>query len=75
MEYLIFWVVGILAFWGLMDLFMAYRFSKGEGVDKSASLWNWFSLKWCLASQTERIIKALPFISKDLSVVVGLKKK
>jgi len=68
------WVLGILAFWGLMDLFMAYRFSRGEGVDRSASLWNWFSLKWCLASQTARIVKVLPFISKDLSDVVELPK-
>ncbi len=68
------WLGGLLAFWGLGDLYMYYRFSRGKGVDKTAAFWNWFSVKWCLASQTELMAEKLPFISKDLSEVVGVKE-
>ena len=67
------WLGGLLAFWGLGDLYMYYRFSRGKGVDKTAAFWNWFNTKWCLASQTELMAEKLPFISKDLSEVVGVK--
>jgi len=67
------WLGGLLVFWGFSDLYMFYRFSRGEGVDKTAALWNWFSVKWCLASQTKLMAEKLPFISKDLSEVVGVK--
>ena len=67
------WIGGVLIFWGIADLYMFYRFRRGSKVDKTAALWHWISVKWCLASQTELMAEKLPFISKDLSEVVGVK--
>ena len=68
------WLLGLLAFWGLADLYMLYRMRRGGKIDQTASLWNWFNLKWCLASQTDKVVEKLPFLTQDLSEVVGVKE-
>jgi len=68
------WIGGLLAFWGLGDLYMLYRMRRNGKMDQTASLWNWFNLKWCIASQTDLVAEKLPFITKDLSEVVGVKE-
>jgi hypothetical protein len=68
------WLLGLLAFWGAGDLYMLWRMRRNGKMDQTASLWNWFNLKWCIASQTDLVAEKLPFITKDLSEVVGVKK-
>ena len=64
----------ILAFWGLIDVYMLYRFRRADNIDKTAAVWNWFNLKWVLVSKNKEIAEKLPFLSKDLSEVVGVKE-
>ena len=33
----------ILAFWGLIDVYMLYRSRRAENIDKTAAVWNWFN--------------------------------
>jgi hypothetical protein len=68
------WFLGLLAFWGAADLYMAWRMRRHDKVDKSAIVGNWFTLKWMLASQTDKVVEKLPFLSKDLSENVGVKE-
>jgi len=69
------WVKCILAFWGLTDLYMYWRWKrKGAGkIDQTASFGHWITVKWMFASQTRMMADKLPFLRQDLSEVVGLK--
>ena len=67
------WVVSIFALWGLMDLYMVWRMRRSGYIDKTAALWNWFSLKWALASRARIVAEKLPFLKKDLTEVIGIK--
>lgn len=62
-----------LALWGLADLYMLYRFRRNPEVDKTASVFIWIGIKWGFSSQTRRIAEKLPFISQDLSEMLGIK--
>lgn len=68
------WVVYVLAFWGLADLYMAWRMRRSGYIDKTAFLWNWFNLKWTLASRARIVAEKLPFLKQDLTEVVGVKE-
>jgi hypothetical protein len=61
------------ALWGLIDMYMLYRFRRNPEVDKTATLMIWFALKWGFASQTRRIAEKLPFISQDLTEMLGIR--
>jgi hypothetical protein len=63
----------LLALWGASDLYMLYRFRRNPEVDKTASVFIWIGLKWGFASQTRRTAEKLPFISQDLSEMLGIK--
>lgn len=68
------WILGILAFYGLADLYMWYRMRRSNKVDKTASLGNWIALKWVLATQTDLVAERLPFLQRDLSENIGVKE-
>ena len=73
MKDLMMWILGIFAFWGLTDLYMMLRMRKNGYIDKTAALWNWFNLKWALASRAEIVAEKLPFLKQDLTEVIGVK--
>lgn len=56
----------LLAFWGLVDLYCAYRFARSPVVDSTAALWNWAQSKWKLAMRPHTFLKVLPWIRHDL---------
>lgn len=61
------------ALWGLGDLYCLYRFRRNPEIDKTAAFMIWIGLKWGFASQTRRIAEKLPFVSQDLSEMLGIK--
>ena len=67
------WVLGILAFWGLTDLYMMWRMRRSGYIDKTAAIGNWFCLKWALASRAEIVAEKLPFLKKDLTEIINVK--
>lgn len=73
MNTLIIWIMGILAFYGLADLYMWWRMRRSNKVDKTASLGNWIALKWVLATQSDLVAEKLPFLQRDLSENIGVK--
>lgn len=68
------WFVGLLAFWGLGDLYMCWRMRRSGHIDQTAALWNWFNLKWSLVTRSEIVSEKLPFLKKDLTEVIGVKE-
>lgn len=74
LETLLNWFIYVLAFWGLGDLYMMYRMRRSGYIDKTAALWNWFNLKWTLVTRAKIVAEKLPFLTKDLTEVVGVKK-
>lgn len=70
------WILGILAFYGLTDLYMFWRWKRkgARKIDQTASFGHWFTVKWMFASQTDLMAEKLPFIKQDLSEVVGVKE-
>ena len=68
------WVIYVLAFWGAGDLYMAWRMRRKGYIDQTAFVWNWFNLKWALASRARIVAEKLPFLKKDLTEVIGVKQ-
>jgi len=58
---------------GLLDLYMWYRFARKEEVDFTASFMIWLSLKWAFALHTKMMAEKLPFISQDLTEMLGIR--
>ena len=67
-------ITSFLIVWGALDVYAMLRFRKNNGIDKTAIMGNWLNLKWMFASQTERLIKMFPWLSQDLSEVLGVKR-
>ena len=70
---LMIWILGILAFWGFMDLYMMMRMRSSGYIDKTAAIGNWFCLKWALASRAQIVAEKLPFLTKDLTEIINVK--
>mgnify|MGYP003656926922 CR=1 FL=1 len=70
---LMIWILGILAFWGFIDLYMMWRMRRSGYIDQTAAIGNWFSLKWALASRAEIVAEKLPFLKKDLTEIINVK--
>ena len=68
------WILLPFAIWGLLDLYVFYRFSRKPEIDKTASLTWWWSVKWAFATQTKILAEKLPFVSKDLTEALGIRK-
>lgn len=65
--------VFILAFLGLCDLYIAYRFIRKPQIDSTAGFtWYWAS-KWAFATQTKTMAEKLPFLSQDLTEALGIR--
>ena len=62
-----------LALWGLGDIYCWYRLARKPEIDWTASVLNWWALKWVWASQTKIMVEKLPFLSRDLSETFGVK--
>ena len=67
------WFIYLLAFWGLTDLYMMWRMRRSGYIDQTAAIWNWFNLKWALASRARIVADKLPFLKQDLTGVIGVK--
>ena len=61
------------AIWGLLDMYIAYRFIRKPEVDSTAGLTWWWSVKWSFATQTKTMAEKLPFIRKDLTEALGIR--
>ena len=70
------WIVYLFATLGLFDCYIAYRFlRKGKGVvDQTAGFLSYWFVKWTLTTQTKLVAKAMPFVSKDLTEWLGIRK-
>lgn len=66
-------ILSIFALWGLIDLYMMYRFVRKDEVDTTAGFLIWVMLKWSFASQTKLMAEKLPFISQDLTEMLGIR--
>lgn len=58
---------------GVLDFIMAYRFAKNHHTDKTAALLNWNAFKWSWLHQLEAMVKAMPFLSRDLTENFGIR--
>jgi hypothetical protein len=69
-------VVAVPWFWGLADLYIAYRFRKEtEGKsDQTSFLLNWFAWKWSWVNRSGIIVEKMPFFQKDLTEIFGIKE-
>lgn len=61
------------ALWGLLDIYAMMRFRKNHKIDKTAIMGNWINLKWMFASRAEEMAAKHPWLSQDLSEVLGEK--
>lgn len=66
-------VIGIPWLNGMIDFYMAQRFVKENGGDKSAFYTNWIAFKWSWVTQAMHIGKMVPFLLKDLTVIYGVR--
>ena len=64
-------VLAIILTFGVLDLYMAYRFGRHPKVDSTAAILNWLKLKWLMVSQTDQFAERNEFITQDLSEQVG----
>ena len=60
-----------LALYALYDLYWAYRFIRRPQVDSTAGFLWWLLLKHHAALHTHKLVRALPWISKDLTEAFG----
>jgi hypothetical protein len=79
---MILWAIGLFLFliliglpWinGVLDLIMAYRFSRNTNSDKTAFLLNWNAFKWGWLHNADEIVEKMPFFKKDLSEIFGIR--
>lgn len=68
-------IVAIPWFWGVADLYTAYRFRKDTKAkkDQTAFFLNWFAFKWAWVSVSDKIVEAMPFFKKDLTETFGIR--
>lgn len=66
-------LVGIPWVNGVLDIVMATRFGKNNGVDKTAVYLNWNAFKWGWLHNADRIVEAFPAFGKDLSETFGIR--
>lgn len=71
---LIAWLLLPFAFWGLLDMYIAYRFIRKPQIDSTAGFTWWWSVKWAFATQTAILAEKLPFVSKDLTEALGVRR-
>lgn len=63
---------------GMFDIYMGYRFQRnaregGHPADKTAFWLNWIAFKWAWLHNAARIVKAMPFLQRDLSENFGIR--
>lgn len=68
-------IVALPWFWGVADLYIAYRFRRDNKAEKdqTAFLLNWVAFKWSWVSVSDRIVEAMPFFEKDLTETFGIR--
>lgn len=66
----------LFSLWGMLDVYAMLRFrKKAKGfVDSSAIMGNWINLKWMFASRWKEMVVKHPWLSQDLSEVLGEKE-
>ena len=69
-------LVGIPWIWGVLDLYISYRFRRDNKakVDQTAFLLNWLAFKWSWISTKDKIVEAMPFFKKDLTETFGIRE-
>lgn len=63
---------------GLLDFYMGYRFQRearegGAPADATAFWLNWNAFKWAWLHNAARIVKAMPFLQRDLTENFGIR--
>lgn len=66
-------LVGIPWLNGVLDMVMAYRFSRNHNTDRTAAFLNWNAFKWAWLHNLDRIVERMPFMRKDLSEIFGIR--
>ena len=68
-------IVGVPWLWGVIDLYIAYRFRRDNRAEKdqTAFLLNWVAFKWSWISVNDKIVEAMPFFKKDLTETFGIR--
>jgi len=62
---------------GLYVTYVAWRFARGRPggiVDKSAGFLSYLFIMWFIVTRKEEVAKAIPFVSMDLSEMLGWRK-
>lgn len=61
---------------GMYTAYVAWRFTwNGEGiVDQTAGFLSYLFVMWFLSTRTEEVAAKIPFVSKDLSEMIGWRK-
>jgi len=63
---------------GMLDIYMAYRFKReateqGCPPDRTAFALNWIAFKWAWLHNAARMVKAMPFLQRDLTENFGIR--
>jgi len=66
-------LLGIPYLFGLGFIYTAYRFVRKPEVDKTAGFLWFIATVWSLATQTDSLAKALPFIAQDLTEALNIR--
>jgi len=66
-------VVAVPWIFGVIDLYILYRFRRDNGGDQTAALLHWVGWKWSWVSCSRQIVEALPFFKKDLTELFGIR--
>lgn len=68
-----FLIVAFLTIWGALDVYAMMRFRNKAKVDQTAIMGNWINLKWMFASRHKEMVAKHPWLTQDLSEVLGEK--
>lgn len=64
-------LAGIPFFWGLGDMYVAWRFARDHRTDYTVGPLNWWFLKWMLVNNLHRLVDKHPWMRQDLSEILG----
>ncbi len=74
----IFWILGApIITLGLYTTYVALRFARGKPkgiIDKSAGFLSYFFIMWLIMTRKEEVAAVIPFVSQDLSELIGWRK-
>lgn len=60
--------------WGVIDLYIMFRFRRDNGGDRTAVALHWIGWKWSWVSCSKIIVEKMPFFKKDLTELFGIRE-